>query len=135
MDKLKYKFALFMQGRYGTDDLHKFLIILYTALLILNCFVHSAKLYLALTLLLIYTFFRMFSKNISARQKENAKYLIIKRRFNSFSGNLKKRFSDKTHVYRKCNHCKATLRFPRKKGTHNAVCPRCKKEIKVKILF
>ncbi len=135
MNNLKYKFAMFMQGRYGTDDFYKFLLVVYTVLLIINCFVHSARIYLGLLLLLVYIFFRVFSKNISARQNENAKYLVLKRKISNSFQNLKKRFSDKEHVYRRCPHCKATLRFPRKKGNHDAVCPRCRKEIKIKIMF
>ena len=135
MNKLKYKFALFMQGRYGIDDFYKFLLAIYTVLLILNCFIRSARIYLALLLLLFYIFFRVFSKNIASRQKENAKYLILKRKVGIFLQGTKKRFSDKDHVYRRCPHCKATLRFPRKKGAHDAVCPKCRKKLKVKIYF
>ena len=130
---------MFMQGRYGPDDLYKGCLILYLILLVLNIFIRSATashiISCLLTLLVIWVFFRFFSKNISARQRENAKYLILKNKVKNSFGIFKKRFSDKNHVYRKCPSCKATLRFPRKKGTHDAVCPKCKNKIKVKVIF
>lgn len=135
LNKLKYKFMMFMQGRYGVDEFYNFLLVVYLVLFIFNCFVHSSVVSTLILLLIIYTFFRVFSKNISARQKENAKYLILKRKVTQAFGDIKKRLSDKNHVYRRCPHCKATLRFPRKKGNHNAVCPRCGKDLKINILF
>ena len=133
MDKLKFKLAMFMQGRYGQDDLYKGCLILYLILLVLNIFLHSRIISSLLVLLVVWTFFRFFSKNISARQRENAKYLILKSKVKSKYDFLKKRFSDKEHVYRTCPECHATLRFPRKKGVHDAVCPKCHKALKVKV--
>jgi len=139
MNKLKYMFANFMQGRYGPDDLYKGSLILYLILLILNIFIVSPIISHIisglLTLVVIFVFFRFFSKNIPARQKENAKYLILKNKVKAKLGIFKKHLTDKEHVYRKCHSCKATLRFPRKKGTHDAVCPKCKNKIKVKVIF
>lgn len=135
LNKLKYKLMMFMQGRYGIDEFYNFLWILYLVLFVINCFVHSSVLSAVILLLILYTFYRVFSKNISARQKENAKYLTLKRKFKTASSNAKKRIDDKEHVYRKCSHCKATLRFPRRKGKHEAICPKCQKELKIHIWF
>ena len=126
MNKLKYMLATFMQGRYGPDDLYKGSLILYVILLVLNIFISSpiiSRIISALlTLLVICVFFRFFSKNISARQRENAKYLILKNKAKNKLDIIKKRFSDKSHVYRKCPFCNATLRFPRKKGNPDGGC-------------
>ena len=135
MNKLRYKLAIFMQGRYGPDDLYKASLILYLILLIANVFLNSTLISIIISLLVVWVFFRFFSKNISARYRENVKYLNIKNRLKNGFGIFKKRFTDRTHVYRKCPECRATLRFPRKKGFHDAVCPKCKKSIKVKIRF
>lgn len=135
MNKLKYKFITFMQGRYGIDELYNVLLIVYAVVLIINCFTRSTLISLLLLVILAYTFFRVFSKNIAARQKENAKFLLIKRNISDKISKIKKRFSDKEHVYRKCPYCKAQLRFPKRKGVHQAFCPRCKKELKIRIYF
>ena len=135
MDKLKFKIAQFMQGRNGPDDLYKGCLILYVILLVLNMIFSSIVIDILLSFVLVLVFFRFFSKNISARHRENAKYLTTKHKVKTFTSNFKKRFSDKEHVYRKCPNCKATLRFPRKKGSHDAVCPRCSNKMKVNVRF
>lgn len=135
MNKFKQKLFIFMQGRYGVDELYNFLLIVYLVIFLINCFVHSDVLSFVCLIVLFFTVFRVVSKNISARQKERAKYLILKNKFKNSYSALKKRFSDKEHVYRTCHHCKATLRFPKKKGSHDAVCPKCKKALKIRILF
>ena len=134
MNKLRYKFAAFMQGRYGFDEFYKFLVILYAVLIIINAFVNSYGIYLASLIILAYTLFRAFSKNVGKRYAENVKYLNLKRRFGIAFKNLKTRISDKDHVYRKCPHCRATIRFPKRRGKHSARCPRCSKEFKVRVL-
>ena len=135
MEKLRHKLQRFMIGRYGIDELYRFLFIVYTVLLIINCFLRSSAISVILWILLIYTIFRIVSKDISARQRENARYLVLKNKAYKFFRNAKERAKDKNHVYRKCPHCKATLRFPRKKGNHNAICPKCHLELKVNIPF
>ena len=75
----------FMQGRYGADAFGKCLsgvvIVLLIAEIILdvvwrNAFVKMCLNTLALALL-VYLYFRMFSKNIYKRQAENGKYLRL----------------------------------------------------------
>ena len=45
----------------------------------------------------------------------------------------KRKLTDREHVYKKCPHCRAQLRLPRKKGEHDVCCPRCKVTFSVKI--
>ena len=86
---LRYRFALFMQGRYGTDQLSRFLsvvvIILLAAEWIANhflafpgmlLFVRIAGILNAVLLFAIY--FRTFSRNIPRRYAENQKFLGLK---------------------------------------------------------
>ena len=133
MSKLRNMIAQFMQGRYGQDELYRAMLVFYLILLVLDVFIKSIVLSIIISLCVIIIFFRFFSKNISARQKENAKYLTIKHKIKNGFSIFKKRLTDKDHVYRKCPECKATLRFPKKKGEHDAVCPKCHKPLKVKI--
>lgn len=135
MNRFRYRLQRFMTGRYGLDELYYFLLILYTFFVVLNVFIRSAEIYIAAWVLLIYSLFRVLSRNISARQKENAKFLVLKSKSAKFFRSLQGRIKDKEHVYKKCPHCKATLRFPRKKGKHDAVCPRCKGKMKVNVRF
>ena len=134
MGKFKNRLYRFMYGRYGGDTLNKVLIWVYAIWIILcsvvsifNDSVWFTLLYWLSTFgLVFWIFFRMFSRNITARQKENDRFCgFFKLRRNKFKDR-------KTHVYRKCPHCKAVLRLPKAKGKHFVVCPRCKTRFEVK---
>ena len=74
------RFSKFMYGRYGADQFSKFLLGLTIALCIISLFVprRLGSLFSTLILLLIfYTYFRMFSRNIYKRDAENEKYMRI----------------------------------------------------------
>ncbi len=132
--RLRERFYIFMQGRYGIDAFYNFLLICYSVLLVLNLFLGSALLYFLGVFLFIYMFFRVFSKNIYKRQRENLKYLELSKKPKAFFALTKNKFRDrKTHVYKSCPACKSTLRLPRVKGKHTAVCPRCERRFDVNI--
>ncbi|MBR3967474.1 MAG: IS1 family transposase [Clostridia bacterium] len=131
---LKDKFIRFMYGRYGADELYRFLTIVFYVLFFLNLFIGSYILSAFIIALLVFMTYRVFSKNIMARRAENEKYLAIKRSFKGFMKLQKNKWRDrKTHVYKKCPHCGAVLRFPKRRGEHSAVCPSCKRDFNVKV--
>lgn len=72
---MKEKFAKFMAGRYGTDRLNMFLVIVLLVCAVLNLFVRNGYFSVVLTswefLLIILIYIRMFSRNISKRYAEN----------------------------------------------------------------
>lgn len=70
---MKEKFYRFMQGRYGTDSLNKALLTLAMAGLILSLFGLRIFYWISIALL-IYAYYRMFSRNIGQRVKENQWY-------------------------------------------------------------
>lgn len=133
MNKFMYKMANFFQGRYGIDELYKFLFILFWIIAILSIFIRNSIIYLLEILICVFMLYRAFSRNIYKRQSENMKYLKIRDKI-KVKINLKKRkWSErKTHIYRKCPNCKAEIRLPKKKGKHVCTCPRCKKDFEVK---
>ena len=134
MNRLREKFLIFMQGRYGYDELGKFLVYLDIILVVINAFFHNRYISAFITLVVLWYLFRIFSKSIANRQRENAKFLQIKYKVKKIFEKHKARMKDKDHIYRKCPHCKATLRFPKVKGKHDAKCPKCRKEFKVRVL-
>lgn len=123
-----------MYGRYGNDTLNSVLLYIYLALAVVYIFYGSYYLLAAIILLMLITLFRMFSRNISARRKENAAFVgffaSIKRFFVRQGHKIRDR---KTHVYRKCPHCHQFLRLKKVKGKHEIRCPKCGKEFNVKI--
>ena len=133
MNNFKYKLMNFMQGRYGVDDLYKFLIISFIVIWLLNTILKSSFLYYLGLIIAVFSIYRMFSRNIFKRQKENMKYLQIKEKVKNKYKLLKRKWNDRnTHIYRKCPNCKSELRLPKKKGKHVCMCPRCKKDFEVK---
>lgn len=119
-----------MIGRYGGNDaFNKFLLWGYLVILLVGALTGLEWLWYVGFVAFAYNIFRMFSRNIAARQKENMIFLGLKNKV-TFAF---KRLFDRKHAYRTCPHCKAQLRLPRKKGVHTVGCPKCHKDFKVKI--
>ena len=126
---MKEKFYRFMQGRYGSDDFSKFLVGVGMAMIILNLLTRSSIFNLLFWVCLIYSYFRMFSKNYSARYAENQKFLSLKNQFKYKLENHKRLREQKKiyHIY-SCPYCKQKIRIPKGKGTIIVTCPKCKQE-------
>lgn len=126
---MRDKFTRFMTGRYGTDDYSKFLLVVAVALMVLNLFFRVELINLLVVALLVYVYFRMFSRNIQKRYGENVKYLQLKNRFFGFFRKEKRMAEDRkeNHIY-KCPNCKQKIRVPRGKGKICITCPKCKTE-------
>lgn len=126
LNELRYKFAKFMQGRYGVDSLSRFIAVVTVALIVLNCFVRIPFCNLITTAGLICLYFRMFSRNIQKRYAENQKFLHMRDRFVDFFLNLRSNLAQARdyHIY-KCPHCNQKIRIPRGKGHIMVRCPRC----------
>lgn len=120
---MKEKFYRFMQGRYGADQFSQFLLITAVIILVVNMFARNGLLQLIPFGILIYTYFRMFSKNITARAKENQKYLQMTQKIRQNFTNIKQ--LSKYHIY-KCPSCGQKIRIPRGKGKIEITCPKCK---------
>ena len=66
-----------MYGRYGSDQLSFFLLVVYIVLILLSGLPHLEVLsWLALAVLL-WDLFRMFSRRIDRRRAENARFLAL----------------------------------------------------------
>lgn len=134
---LRERIWQFMQGRNGTDALYGFILILCTALIIIGIFLNGiaeAIVNVLYITLFAYALFRVFSKNLYKRRKENADFLRFIKNFKAFFRLQRDRIRDrKTHVYRRCKKCKSVLRLPKKAGEHQVCCPCCSHRFKVYI--
>ena len=122
---MKEKFYRFMQGRYGNDQFNRFLMVLVIVCFALSLFGVRPLYVLGITLL-IYAYFRLFSKNIYKRRQENAVYLRyeykVRQWFATFKRDMEQR---KTHHIYRCPSCKQKIRIPRGKGKIEIRCPKC----------
>ena len=134
---MKERLRKFMEGRYGADELNRFLTLCGWVLLLIGFVLSGIDSKVALiagsvlvTLswaALIYSLFRTFSKRTQERASENYKYFVCKNKVLDWVRRLKARWQDrKTHRYFRCPQCKATVRVPRGKGKIRITCPKCK---------
>lgn len=128
--KFLYKLQKFMYGRYGIDDLYRFLLYIYLILVLLNLFLNNQIIAWIEFVIATITIYRVLSKNISKRRRENTKYLEIKKKCLKPFINIKRNLSDRDHIYKKCR-CGTTLKLslPRKRGIKHAKCPDCKRRL------
>ena len=126
---MRQKFQQFMSGRYGADQLSRLLMVITLVVLVLSMFRPLHFLYIVAMVLLVYTYFRMFSRNVEKRYAENQKYLNWKYRLVVKKDQRKKRWAQrKTYHFYKCPNCKQTVRVPRGKGKICITCPKCRTE-------
>ncbi len=145
-NKFRDKMARFFYGRYGADSLYNALFITELSLLVISSVfsilgkIHTAfaivsiVLYALTFLIIVWTMFRFFSRNVAARRRENEAWLRFKQKFSGKKA-AKPHLPPDTadHIFRACPHCRSVLRLPRQPGKHGVKCPRCQKRFQVKV--
>ena len=130
---MKRRFMGFMSGRYGADQLSRFMLGVCVVCIVLNLFTHIRGFYLLSLVLIGICYFRMLSRNFAKRSAENEKYLNIvwkiKRKFQQTKNRVVQ--SKDFHIY-KCPSCGQKIRIPRGKGKICITCPKCRQEFEKK---
>ncbi len=117
----------FMQGRYGMDQLNMVLLVAAVAVSLTNsvltmflqknevyCNIVAPLVSLTAYLILGYMLFRILSRSIYKRQRENRRML-----------QLWTRLRDRRNRYFHCPNCKQTVRVPKGRGKICIRCPKC----------
>ena len=126
----------FMAGRYGSDQLNRFLFVLYLIVWVGARFFRNNAIAgwvftILLWILLILLVWRTLSRNIAARQKENQRFLRIWTPIGRWLGHQWERLRDiRRYRYRTCPGCSARLRLPIKRGRRTVTCQRCRTQFK-----
>lgn len=130
--KLGNALSRFMYGRNGTDQLGWASLILLLVLNTVNLFVKYSSeavhtlMSAVVFLLMVWILFRMFSRNLPKRRRENAWFLNkIVNPLRAGSQNRRMRSADKEHKYFTCPNCRTVCRVPRGKGRIIITCPKC----------
>lgn len=123
---MKEKFIRFMRGRYGTDEFSKVLLIGGIAFMLIANLADSTIIYLMSTALIVFAYFRMFSKDTYRCSLQNQKYLDVKNRlirgWRSLLDILRQR---KDYRIYSCPSCKQKVRIPKGRGKVEITCPKC----------
>lgn len=115
---LREKMTRFMYGRYGVDQLSRFLLGATMVIVFLNLFVRRGFLNILTWVGIIFVYARMFSKNHARCYAQNQWYLAQLRRLRCYK-------DIRTHHIYTCKSCKQKIRIPRGKGKIMIRCPKC----------
>ena len=126
---MRERLTRFMAGRNGNDQLNVFLLIVDVVLLVLAGIFSRERgsiLYPLAIVLLLYIYFRMFSRNLYKRRDENGKFLRLKHSVESYFRVRKEQWLQrKEYKFFTCPSCRAALRVPRGRGKLKIVCRKC----------
>ncbi len=132
--RLRNTIARFMTGRYGNDQLGNFLIGTYFVLWLVGLWLRGIPALVLETVtmaIIVYTLWRMLSRNIPRRQAENAWFLRRWRPCGAFLRRQRDRVRDyRRYRYRRCPGCSAYLRLPILRGRRTVTCSRCHTKFK-----
>ena len=135
MNKFRDALYRFMYGRNGVDALNWALVILELAVSVLSSIIRvqgvSQALYFVSMVLMFIVLIRIFSRNLTQRRAENARFLSWWAPKMDAMRGAKARRADKEHKYVKCS-CGAYCRVPRSVGMVELTCPKCGKKRIVK---
>lgn len=125
---MKEKLQRFMWGRYGNDRFNQFLMMVAMLLLIISLFGVDFCYPLAFVIL-VYAYYRMFSKKIYARAAENQKYMKYEMKVRSAFQKKKNEWQQrKTYRIYKCPTCRQKIRVPKGRGKIAIRCRKCNTE-------
>lgn len=122
--------ARFMYGRNGNDQLNMALLSAYLLVWLLQVLLGR---YFAVRLILeavsivlaALVAFRIFSRDLSKRRAENARFLELWRLVKDRLTIARRRRQDREHKYFVCKNCKTVCRVPAGKGRVEITCPKC----------
>lgn len=119
----------FMIGRNGNDELNRFLLAVDMVLILLSVIFSRGigRVLSPIALVLLgFTYYRMFSRDLIRRSDENARYFRLRERFLGMIRVRKEQWVQrKDYKFFVCPACKATLRVPKGRGKIKIVCRKC----------
>lgn len=142
MNDFRSKIARFMYGRYGFDQLGRFLMGAGLVMAVLCMFLRFLPTHIPYyvcsflnTFFYVFAFYRILSKNTLKRTIENDSYLRLRSKVLPMIDEKTKSIRDRDYIYKKCPKCSAKLRLKRIRGKHTTKCPRCSQKFNVYVLI
>ena len=118
----------FFQGRNGMDAIAKFTWILTFAFILLSFIpgVVGYVFYVLTTVSMVYTLFRVLSRNVYKRREEERRFLDKTQRVRRYFADSRVRFAQrKGYKFFRGPTCHSYLRVPRGKGKLQITCRKC----------
>ena len=125
---MKEKLRRFFWGRYGNDELNRDILFLETAFILFSLFSRNRLWIILFDVLMIFSFYRMLSKNISVRYQENMRWIGFKKQMKHYGSAFSKGLKDRSHKYFVCPKCTQIIRVPKGKGKIEVRCPNCREK-------
>ena len=133
MNGFRYRIYQFMQGSRGVDQYGRFLLLVAMTFLIVSMFTLENLFYYLGLMIFIYAYYRIFSRNLYKRERENTWYLTQKFRLTKGKSFRQKQYEWRYYAYFKCPGCGQKMRAPRGKGTIKIKCHSCNTEFQKKV--
>ena len=127
------KMMEWLRGRQGPDDLAVFCTNLAIVVVAINLFARVSLLGWIALALIVYSMFRIQSKNLGSRARENEAFLKALGPARPWVQNPRAAWAElRTCKHVKCRSCHQRVRVPRGKGRLRVTCPRCKTKFEVR---
>ena len=127
------KVAEWLRGRQGPDDLAVFCVNLAMVIVLVNVFAHVGALSFVALAVLAYGIFRIQSKNLGARARENEAFLNALGPVRPWVQNPRAAYRElRAYKHVRCTSCKQRVRVPRGKGKLRVTCPKCRTKFEVR---
>lgn len=122
-----------LRGRNGADELANFAIVVALILVIVNIFTRTFFLSILALLIMAYAWWRMSSKNVAARSRENRAFVGLLGPLRPWVRNPSAAFAEaRAYKHFKCPSCKQRVRVPRGKGKIRVRCPKCQERFEAR---
>lgn len=122
---MREKMMRFMQGRYGNDRLGQVMLMVALICMVLSLFRIPFISTVGLVVLIL-TYYRMFSRQIGKRAAENQKYLALEWKLRARLQKRKQAIAQsRTHRIFRCPECRQKIRVPRHRGRIAISCRKC----------
>jgi len=127
MSRIRAFLSRQLYGRYGSDELGRFILYASILLLFLSFALGSGLCWYLSIAGYVWALFRVFSRNMEKRRAENALYLQKTGRLRTELRQARVRFRNrKQYKYFKCPQCRTRMRLTRGCGEKTVACPHCK---------
>jgi len=121
------KMRTWLTGRNGADELATFIICCALVVVVANIFLNTAFLSVLALALMVYAWWRMSSKNVNARMRENRAFAELLGPVRPWIKNPVAAFTEaRSYKHLRCPSCSQRMRVPRGKGKLRVRCPKCR---------